>query len=90
MISLNEVKLPSRLAIWLNRELFQKVMPYEWVGFRVEPPIREMIGTTPEDIKLITENGIITEIHVSIGEKQTEEIKNSEHFKEDLAKSRHD
>lgn len=62
-------------------------MPFEWVGFRINPPIREAIGNTPDGIKLISENGVIIELQVKIGEERTEKIKNSENFKKIFAES---
>ena len=62
-------------------------MPYEWVGFRVDPPIRETIDRTPDDIELISENGVITEMRVLIGEERTKKIKESDHFRKILVES---
>lgn len=57
-------------------------MPYEYVEFNVNPPIKETIGNVPEDIKLIHENDAVTGLQVIIGEEKTEEIKKTAHFKE--------
>lgn len=62
-------------------------MPYLYCEFNIEPPIREAIGKTPEDIKLIDENGTITKLQVMIGEERTEKIKSSDQFKKGLAGS---
>jgi len=62
-------------------------MPYLYCEFNVEPSIREAIGKTPEDIKLINENDTITKLQVMIGEKRTEKIKGSDQFKKGLAES---
>lgn len=62
-------------------------MPYEWVGFRINPPIRETIGKTPDDIQLTKEKDVITEMRVLIGDQRTQKIKNSNHFKKKLAES---
>jgi hypothetical protein len=62
-------------------------MPYLYCEFNVEPPIREAIRETPEDIKLINENDTITKLQVMIGEERTEKIKSSDHFKKGLAGS---
>jgi len=62
-------------------------MPYAWVGFRVNPPIGELSGKKPDDIELISENGVITELQVKIGEERTEKIKNSENFRKIIAES---
>ena len=62
-------------------------MPYIYCEFNIEPPIRETIGNTPEDIKLINENGTITKLQVMIGEGRTEKIKSSDQFKKGLAGS---
>ncbi|MCJ7445510.1 MAG: hypothetical protein MUO26_13480 [Methanotrichaceae archaeon] len=62
-------------------------MPCVWVGFRVDPPIREIIGEAPNDIELIKKNGSIVELHVLIGEERTEKIKNSDHFKKIITQS---
>jgi hypothetical protein len=35
-------------------------MPYLYCEFNIEPPIREAIEKTPEDIKLINENDTVT------------------------------
>lgn len=62
-------------------------MPYIYCEFNIEPPIRETIGKTPEDIKLINENDTITKLQVMIGEERTEKIKSSDQFKKGLAES---
>ncbi len=62
-------------------------MPYLYCEFNIEPPIREAIGKTPEDIKLIDENGTITKLQVMIGEERTEKIKSSDQFRNGLAES---
>jgi len=62
-------------------------MPYVWVGFRVDPPIRETIGKTPDDIELTKENDVVTEMRVLIGEERTEKIKSSESFQRIVAES---
>lgn len=62
-------------------------MPYERAEFSIKPPIREAIGKMPEDIKLIEENGAMTELWVIIGEERTKKIESSKHFKEILAES---
>ena len=62
-------------------------MPYLYCEFNIEPPIREAIGKTPEDIKLINENDTITKLQVMIGEERTKKIKSSDQFKKGLAES---
>jgi len=62
-------------------------MPCEYVEFSIIPPIREDIGELPENIKLIKKDDLITGLQVTIGEERTEKIKNSDHFKKNLAES---
>lgn len=59
-------------------------MPYQYVEFKINPPIKESLGKVPSDIKLLEENGTITGLQVSLGEEPVEEIKKSIHFKEIL------
>ena len=62
-------------------------MPYLYVGFKINPPIKEKIGKVPNDIKLLEENDTITGLQVLLGEEPVEEIKKSIHFKEVLEDS---
>ncbi|WP_273278505.1 hypothetical protein [Methanothrix soehngenii] len=62
-------------------------MPYQYVEFKINPPIKESLGKVPSDIKLLEENGTITGLQVSLGEEPVEEIKKSIHFKEILDES---
>jgi hypothetical protein len=62
-------------------------MPYLYCEFNIEPPIREAIGKTPDDIKLLIEDDTITKLQVMIGEERTEKIKSSDQFKKGLAES---
>lgn len=59
-------------------------MPYEYVEFEINPPIRESIGKVPDDIKLLEDNGVL---RVLLGENTVEKIKNSEHFKKIIDES---
>ena len=62
-------------------------MPYLYVEFKTDPPIREKIGKVPDDIKLIEENGAITRMQVIIGEEKGHEILSTECFKKIFAET---
>ncbi|OPY49346.1 MAG: hypothetical protein A4E49_03169 [Methanosaeta sp. PtaU1.Bin112] len=64
----------------------KQFMSYERVEFTITPPIEGDVGSIPYGIESKSDNGIITELWVIIGEEIENKIEESPRYKELLAK----